>query len=119
MPFKEFEIADAGEETRFTVGGEKFTGVPANRLPGNALVRYTEALERGRVYEANITFVRDCLTGDSADRFLNRMDSKDNPITLKTLGDILNWLVGEVYGKFSSSDDEGKDSAPATASPTP
>lgn len=108
MPFKEFAIGDAMEEVRFTVGGEKFTAVPANRLIGNALIRYTESLERGQVYLANASFIRDCMTDDSADRFLNRMDSKSDPITLQTVGEVLNWLIGEVYGKYQGSDDSGK-----------
>lgn len=109
MPHMDFKVSDASEEVTFTIGGDKFAGVPVNRLPGETLIKYTEMLEKGNLYEANRVFLSDCLTEESATRFFERLASKEDPIDLSTMGKVLNWLVADVYGRFSIQDDEGKE----------
>ena len=109
MPHQDFKVSEASEGVTFTIGGDKYEGLPVNRLPGETLIKYTELLEKGDLYKANRQFISDCLTEESAARFFERLSSKENPIDLATMGKVLNWLVADVYGKFSVVDDEGKE----------
>lgn len=109
MPHMDFKVSDASEDVTFTLGGDKFSGVPVNRLPGETLIKYTELLEKGSLYQANRYFLAECLTEESSSLFFERLSSKENPIDLATMGKVLNWLVADVYGRFSIQDEEGKE----------
>lgn len=109
MPTKTFPVTESTEDVVFVIEEDTFTAVPASRLPGSVMLHYVELIEKGSIYEANAYFVEAALTEGSAKLFMDRLNSKENPITLRTMGKVVNWLFGEVYGIFSGEDAEGKE----------
>lgn len=101
MPKKTFEVSDSTEVVEFTVPGNPdstFKAVSAAQLPAVALIRYAELVNAGDLWRAHKLFFEDVLEPDSYLAWDERLNSKDNPITMTTMVKIASWLVGEVYG---------------------
>ena len=94
---KEFSIEEALESVPFKIGGDVFHAVPAGRLPALAQLRYSQQVSAGQLYEAHLRFFQDALEEDSVPKFVERLDSKGNPIPLHTMAEVANWLIGSVY----------------------
>jgi hypothetical protein len=97
IPIKEFNLNEALESVPFKIGPDVFHAVPAGRLPALAQLRYSQQVAAGNLYEAHVRFFRDALEDEYTDKFLERLDSKGNPITLHTMAEVANWLIGDVY----------------------
>lgn len=88
------------DKISFKIGEDVFHAIAPDSLPGNVLIRYAEQVQAGKLYEANTTFFSRALIDESADLFAFRMDSKENPINLQTMADVVEWLMGE-YANLS------------------
>ncbi len=97
VPIKEFSLDEATEPVPFKIGPDVFHAVPAGRLPALAQLRYSQQVAAGNLYEAHVRFFRDALEDECVDKFLDRLDSKGNPITLHTMAEVANWLIGDTY----------------------
>lgn len=96
---KKFSVADAKEPIEFQVGNDTFYALAPENLPANVLIRYTESVQEGQLFEAHKTFFNRVLVGESADQFNFRLDSTEKPITLSTMVQVAEWLV-EMYAAF-------------------
>lgn len=94
---KEFSLSEETEPVPFKIGGDVFHAVPAGRLPALAQLRYSQQVSAGQLYEAHLRFFRDALEDECVDKFIERLDSKANPITLHTMAEVANYLIGDVY----------------------
>lgn len=97
---KEFTVAETGEPISFKIGKDVFKAVPAERLPGNIIIRYAEQVNEGKLYIANKTFFNRVLEDESSELFHHRLDSKENPITLEVMTQVVEYLV-EKYSNLS------------------
>lgn len=95
---KTFEVSDFQEPMEFQVGKDVFRAIAPERLPGNVLIRYSETVSAGKLYEAHQVFFARCLEKESADLFAHRLDSKENPITLTVMAQVAEWLMGQYSG---------------------
>ena len=100
MSKKSFSTSDALEAVDFDIDGEDFVAVPPNRLPANVLIRYSEKVQEGKLYEAHQQFFAGVLEEDSAQRFEHRLNSKENPIPLALMIEVAEYLVN-AYSDFS------------------
>lgn len=100
MSKKSFATTEALDAVEFDIDGEDFIAVPPNRLPANVLIRYSETVQEGRLYEAHKHFFAGVLTDESAERFNARLNSKENPITLPLMIEVAEFLVTE-YANFA------------------
>lgn len=98
---KEFTVSSGMEKIQFKVGDDLFVAVAPDRLPGNVLIRYAEKAQAGKLYEGNLEFFNYALEDESAALFKNRLDSKDNPITLDVMTQVVEWLV-EQYANLNT-----------------
>lgn len=96
---KKFIVSDAKEPIEFTIGSDTFFAIAPENLPANILIRYTEQIQENKLFEGHKTFFNRVLIGDSADQFLHRMDSTDNPINLAVMVQVAEWLI-EMYAAF-------------------
>ena len=94
---KEFSLNEETEPVPFKIGPDLFHAVPAGRLPAMAQLRYSQQVQAGQLYEAHLRFFRDALEDECVDKFLDRLDSKSNPITLHTMAEVADWLIGTTY----------------------
>lgn len=99
---KEFSVADTANLIEFKIGSDVFRAIAPERLPGNVLIRYAEQVQAGKLYEAHQSFFSRALDKESAELFNHRLDSKENPITLKAMADVAEWLVG-MYSNLDST----------------
>ena len=97
---KEFKVSNSSEKIEFKIGDDVFKAVAPDKLPGNVLIRYAEQVQGGKLYEANQTFFSRALDDESATLFNHRMDSKENPITLEIMADVVEWLM-EQYSNLT------------------
>lgn len=93
MTIKKFEVARTADPLEFQVGDDTFKAIAPERLPGNVLIRYAEAVNAGKLYEAHQQFFARCLEKESAELFAFRMDSKENPINLSVMAQVAEWLT--------------------------
>lgn len=100
MAKKSFATSDALEAIEFDVDGDDFLAVAPNRLPAYTLIRYSEQVTDGKLYEAHKLFFNSVLTGDSAERFDARLNDRDKPITLPMMIEIAQYLI-EAYSDFN------------------
>lgn len=103
---KTFNVTKTEEPITFAVDGEEFEAIPADRLPAGALAAYFQHINEGNLFKAHDAFFETVLTEDSYTRFNERLNSKENPITVVVLGDIAAWLLGDEYmgGKAGAED---------------
>ena len=116
------DFSRQSKQIKFTVGEQEYEAVPALGL-GLAVEMSNigktfaggEGLER---VEALWEFFGGILQGDGADRLKQQAHSKIDPLDIKQLMDIMNWLL-EVYGlrptqpsndSSTGSSDDGKSS---------
>jgi len=106
MTKKTFNVTKTEEPITFDVDGEEFEALPADRLPAGALAAYFQHINEGNLFKAHDAFFETVLTEDSYKRFNERLNSKDNPITINILGEIASWLLGDEYmgGKATEED---------------
>lgn len=114
MSKKTFSVSNTEEPITFDVNGEEFEAIPSDRLPAGALASYFQNINAGDLFKAHDVFFETVLTEDSYTRFNDRLNDKENPITVTVLGDIAAWLLGDEYmgGKANEedkSDEEDKD----------
>lgn len=95
---KEFHGSEAKEDVQFKIGSDTFTAIAPSKLPGNALLRYVQMVSSGQLLGAHTMLFNIVLDAKSSETFLERLDDKDNPITLTTMAEVANWLIEEVYG---------------------
>lgn len=96
---KKFSVAAAQSPVEFQVGTDTFYALAPDSVPANILIRYTELIEDNKLFEAHKTFFNRVLVGESADQFIHRMDSTDNPINLAVMIQVAEWLI-EMYAAF-------------------
>lgn len=103
MSKKTFNVTKTEEPITFNVDEDEFEAIPADRLPAGALASYFQHINDGNLFKAHDAFFETVLTEDSYKRFNERLNSKENPITVNILGDIAAWLLGDEYmgGKVS------------------
>jgi|SRR5687768_10004920 len=97
---KEFKVSNSDEKIAFKIGDDTFYAISPNKVPGNVLIRYAEQVQGGRLYEANTSFFNRVLDKESGETFNHRMDSTENPITLETMMDVVEWLM-EQYSNLT------------------
>lgn len=97
MATKKFGLGKIAAPVSFTVDDDEFTAIPANRLPAGVLAKYFEDINGGKLFEAHEVFFQTVLTEDSWKVFSDRLNSKDKPITVTLMGDIVTWLLGDEY----------------------
>lgn len=90
---KTFKVSDNKDMIEFQVGDDVFKALSPDRLPGNVIVRYVEQVQNGKMYEAHSTFFARALDKESAELFVHRLDSKENPINLSTMVQVAEWLM--------------------------
>lgn len=105
MSKKTFNVTKTDEPITFDIDGEEFEAMAADRLPAGALASYFQNINDGNLFKAHDAFFSTVLTEDSYTRFNDRLNSKDNPITLPVLGDIASWLLGDEYMGGKASDE--------------
>lgn len=105
MTKKTFNVTKTEEPITFTVNGEDFEAIPADRLPAGALATYFQHINDGNLFKAHDSFFETVLTEDSYKRFNDRLNDKENPITVGVLGDIAAWLLGDMYMSGKTSDE--------------
>lgn len=96
---KKFNVADAKEPIEFQVGNDTFYAMAPENVPANILIRYTEQIQDNKLFEAHKVFFGRVLIGESADQFVHRMDSTENPINLSIMIQVAEWLI-EMYSAF-------------------
>lgn len=94
---KTFNIGKITEPVKFNIDEDEFEAIPANRLPAGLVAKYFAAVNDNKIFEAQDFFFSVVLTEDSFKVFNDRLNSKDNPITVSVMGEIAAWLLGEVY----------------------
>lgn len=92
-----FNILKTDQPIVFTIDKENFEAIPAACLSAGEIAKYFQCLADGSLFKAHDDFFQTVLTEESYMRFNKRLNSKDNPITVKTLGDISSWLLGDEY----------------------
>lgn len=97
MSKKTFNVTKTDEPITFAVDSDEFEAIPADRLPAGALATYFSHIQAGDLFKAHDAFFETVLTEDSYKRFTERLNSKENPITVSVLGDIAAWLLGDEY----------------------
>lgn len=97
MSKKTFNVTKTAEPITFDVDGEEFEAIPADRLPAGALADYFQHINEGNLFKAHDSFFKVVLNDDSYKRFNDRLNSKEDPITVSVLGDIAAWLLGDEY----------------------
>lgn len=94
---KQFSVSKVIEPVTFKVDEDEFEAIPANRLPAGILGKYFEQINNSQLFAAHEDFFKAVLTEESFKVFEDRLNSKESPIPITTLGDIASWLLGEVY----------------------
>lgn len=105
-------------DVKFRIDDDVFVGVPG--VPGLALLRFgtlfdgmTESQFAADPKALN-EMMKLVLTDESAELFLARMDSREKPISLGQMMDVLPWLM-EKYGMRPT--EPSSDSQPGSPSP--
>lgn len=96
---KTFDVTQTLKPIEFQVGDQVYTAIAADSLPANVLIRYSEQVGEGKMYEAHKIFFARVLIGDAADEFIGRLDSTSSPITLAHMVLIAEYLI-EQYAAF-------------------
>lgn len=97
---KKFDIGKASEPLEFEIGEDKFTALPANRLPGAILINYVEEVSEGKVYSGHKHFFEKALLPESSALFTERLSDPENPIPLQQMIEVAEWLTTE-YSAFT------------------
>lgn len=101
---KKFSLGTVAKPVTFSIDTDDFEAIPANRLPAEALASYFQLINEGKLFDAHKTFFKTVLTEESSVLFSERMSSTDSPITVTLLGEIVSWLLSEIY--MSGGDDK-------------
>lgn len=96
---KKFHVTNNLEHVEFQIGNDTFKALPKGRLPGNILMRYSEQIQDGKLYEAHKVFFGRVLDKESAELFNHRLDSTEDPIDIMTMAEVAQWLI-EQYSTF-------------------
>lgn len=102
MSQKSFKTSEALENVTFDIDGEDFIAVPPNRLPANVLIRYSETVQAGKLYEAHKDFFGKVLEEESGLRFEKRLNGSTDdktPVTLALMIEIAEYLI-TAYSDF-------------------
>lgn len=94
---KTFSVGAISEPVTFSIDEDEFEAIPANRLPAGVLVKYFEAVNESKIFEAQELFFKAVLTEVSYKLFNDRLNSVENPITITVMGEIATWFLSEVY----------------------
>lgn len=111
MSKKTFNVTKTDAPITFDVDGEEFESIPADRLPAGALAVYFKNINEGNLFVAHDSFFNTVLTEDSYKRFSERLNSKEDPITVQVLGEIASWLLGDEYMGSGSKDAEAMEAS--------
>lgn len=93
MTKKVFAVSDSDEPVEFDISPDSFTALKPGEVPANVLIKYSEQVQAGKLYEAHQDFFERVLIGESAKVFKDRLDSSETPITLNTMIEVAGWLV--------------------------
>lgn len=100
MAHRSFELpASAGAEVTFDLAGETFHCVSA--LPAGLVTDFLSAATDDNVgvqAGALLDILKAAVVDADLPRFERLVRSKDKPIPLETLGQLVEWLVGELSG---------------------
>lgn len=97
MSKKTFSVVKTDEPITFTVDADEFEAIAADRLPAGAIATYFQNINEGNLFAAHDAFFQAVLTETSYKLFNERLNSNENPINIKVLGEIASWLLGEEY----------------------
>lgn len=92
-----FNVTKTSLPIIFTVGNDDFEAIPADSLSAGVLTKYFQEINEGNLFKAHDAFFKTALTEDSYKRFNDRLNDKENPITISVLGDSTAWLIGDEY----------------------
>lgn len=104
---KVFSVAKISEPIKFQIDADEFEAIAPGQLPAGILAKYFDAINDGKLFLAHDEFFAAVLTEDSNKIFQDRLNNKENPITVAVLGDVAAWLLGDVYmGEVSGESKE-------------
>lgn len=96
--------------------------IPAGRLVDLLKLQgeLSQANDRTRLLDVIMEIVNMVLLPDAITKFEARLRDKENPIGLRTLVDVMKWLLGDAYGLRptqppSTSTDESEETAGTTS----
>lgn len=92
-----FSVTETNNPVTFTVGKDTFEALPADKVPASIISSYFKLLGEGEIFKAHDVFFKEVLTTDSHKKFYLGLNSKQTPITISILGEIVAWLIGDEY----------------------
>lgn len=110
----------ASEETiEFEIDGEKFQALAPRFVSAGVLESYFKSVKAGEIFEAHNNLFAKVLTEESHIRFVDRLISNTNPITLEILGEVSSWLIGDEYMGGGSGNGSSTASEPPSTTGSP
>jgi len=94
---KAFTTGKVKEPIKFSIDEDEFEAISPDSLPAGALATYFEKINEGHLFAAHEDLFRTILTEEGLAVFQARLNSTDNPINIKMLGEVSAWLLGEMY----------------------
>lgn len=113
---KKFTNTASKETVKFSVEDDEFEAIAPRNVPASILETYFKNIKAGDLFEAHNSFFSEVLTEESHKLFVDRLASREKPITLETLGEISSWLLGDVY--MGGDSGNGSTTAPEASSST-
>lgn len=118
---KQFETRT--EPVRFAVDRDVFEATPD--IPAATMFRLAgmrsdlQGEDREQQWETMESVFRELLTDESFSLLKERLRSRDRPIGLKTMNEIIEWLMGEAYGvRPTGPSPSSTEQSAATGGPT-
>lgn len=91
------------EPVLFQIDDDTFMCV--REIPAGALIDLLKAhtdlqgtTDRGRMVDLIMQIMEELMLPSAYAKFVDRMRDKENPIGLRTIVDVMKWLLGEAYG---------------------
>lgn len=105
---REFNRSRA-EPVPFSMDGDVFDAVPEipAKMMAGLITKFANineaAVDPATRFEQALDVLRQLLTPDSRETFERRLDDSANPIGLRQVIELVQWLLGEVYGERPTS----------------
>lgn len=104
---------------KFEIDEDEFEAVAPKNVPASVLETYFKNVKNGEIFEAHRQFFVQVLTDESHKIFVDRLISRENPITLEMLGEISSWLIGDEYMGGGSGNGSSTASEPPSTTGQP
>jgi len=117
MPFREFQSATNAEAVTFRIGTDIFEA--AKECPAGILLSMASMAqeEGGNAVAGTMDFLDSVMLPESRERFAARMRDPQNPISLKVVTELVQWLV-EVYTGRPTAQPSPSPAGPSATSPS-